>query len=272
MPRLSVSALAWPSSTDPAASPAFATILAQHGVARIDLVPTLVWPDWHFGRGAIRGLRDRFAAAGIAVCGMQSIFFKRADLNIFADADGWRRTRNHLARLAALAGQMGISAVAFGAPANRDPRALEPGEAWRLALARLREIAPIFHSRGAVLCLEPVPSGNFLRDHEETASFVRDTNVAGLGMVLDTAALHATVSDPVREVARFQDVVRHVHASEPGLGGFADPVIDHGGIADALVDTGYDGFVALEMIARDDANLNLHTALDALTRSYGRRT
>jgi sugar phosphate isomerase/epimerase len=271
MPRLSVSALAWPGSTDPEASPAFATLLARHGVARVDLVPTLVWPDWRFGHGAIRGLRTRFAEAGISVCGMQSIFFKRGDLNIFADADGWRRTRNHLARLASLAGQMGISAVAFGAPANRDPRSLEPGEAWRLALARLREIAPVFLARGAVLCLEPVPSGAFLRDHEETASFVRDANVAGLGMVLDTAALHATVADPVREVARFQDVIRHVHASEPGLGDFSDPVIDHDGIADALRRSGYDGFVALEMMARGDACLNLDTALDVLDRSYGRR-
>ena len=89
-------------------------------------------------------------------------------------------------------------------------------------------------------------------------------------MVLDTAALHATVADPAREVAGLLDVVRHVHASEPDLGPFTRPVVDHAAIAWALRRHSYGGAVALEMVARDDATANLDTALGMLTRFYGR--
>lgn len=268
--RLSVSALAWPGSTDPAVSPAFSAILDRHGVAGIDLVPTLVWPDWRFGQTAMHGLRARLAGAGLSACGMQSIFFRLAGLNIFAEDAGWTRTRRHLARLAILAGHMGIDAVAFGAPANRDPGLLDAGAAWRLARERLCGVAPFFAARGATLCLEPVPSGSFLRDHAETAAFVREADTRGLAMVLDTAALHATVQDPAREVAGLRDVIHHVHASEPGLGPFDAPAIDHESVGDALRRCGYDRVVALEMIARGDAATNLDTALSVLTRCYGR--
>jgi sugar phosphate isomerase/epimerase len=267
--RVSVSALAWPGSTDPAVSPDFAGLLARHGVGQIDIVPTKIWPDWRFRATDVQGLRTRLAGAGMSTPGMQSIFFKRVGLNVFADAAQWRRTRLHLDRIALLAHRLGIRAVAFGAPANRDPQGMEPGAAWRLALRRLRAVAPLFAARGTTLCLEPVPAGAFLRDHDETARFVREANVEGLAMVLDTAALHATVADPARAVARFLDVVRHVHASEPDLGPFATPAVDHAAIAWALRRQAYDGTVALEMVARDDAVANLDTALGTVTRVYG---
>lgn len=263
--RLSVSALAWPATTDPA----FLAILRAHGVGRIDLVPTLVWPDWAFRPADVRRLRAELAAAGIGFAGMQSLFFRRPDLNVFAPAAGWRRTRAHLARVARLAGLLGIGGVVFGSPANRDPGTLPPGEARRVALRRFRSLGPLFAAEGAVLCLEPVPTGPFLRDHAETAAFVREAAVPGLGLVLDTAALTATAADPAAAIAAVIDTVAHVHASEPNLGDFAAPAVDHAAVAAALRRHGYTGTVALEMAARGDVARNLDGALTILTRTYG---
>ena len=263
--RLSVSALAWPATTDPA----FLAILRAHGIGRIDLVPTLVWPDWDFGSADVTRLRADLGSAGIACTGMQSIFFRRPEFNVFAGDVGWRRTRRHLARVARLAGALGIGPVVFGSPANRDPGPLPPERARRVALRRFRSLGPLFAAEDAVLCLEPVPTGPFLRDHAETAAFVREAAVPGLGMVLDTAALTATAKDPSTVVASVMDVVAHVHASEPNLGNFALQAVDHAAIGAILRRQGYAGTVALEMAARDDIAGNLERALGVLVRDYG---
>jgi sugar phosphate isomerase/epimerase len=70
----------------------------------------------------------------------------------------------------------------------------------------------------------------------------------------------------VRENA---DILAHFHASEPMLGGFAEPSEGHTGAAVALREVDYAGWVAVEMRTQEDVLGALKTAAVFAMETYG---
>ena len=62
--------------------------------------------------------------------------------------------------------------------------------------------------------------------------------------------------------------MRHFHISEPELGSFASPVIDHGRIGAALRATSYPEFVSIEMRRQVDPVASVREAIDYAVAHY----
>ena len=133
-------------------------------------------------------------------------------------------------------------------------------------------MAPAFARHGACLCLEANPADygcDFMTSAADAARLVRAVAHPGVGLHLDTACMHLAGDDPRSLIETHADILRHVHVSEPFLGPFDSPVVDHAAIAAALRDIGYSGWVVLEMRATADPLAGLERAARFLAATYG---
>jgi D-psicose/D-tagatose/L-ribulose 3-epimerase len=266
---LTVSNIAWHDGADPA----FLSIVAAAGFGGIDLAPTKVWSDWQLPPDHGADFRRALAERGLATVGMQSLFFGMGSLNLFAiDPLDWQAFINHMETLAAIANATGATRVVFGAPVNRDPGNLDDQEAWELASKRLRDIGDRYAACGIQLCMEPVPvaiGGKFLRTTTETAKFLELVGHPAVRLNLDTAVLQQEAADIPRTIDACAGLIGHVHASEPKLGNFDNPLADHVAVSRGLRDIGYQGAVAIEMAAKPGLEAqNLKRALDYVGAIY----
>ncbi len=270
--HLSVSQIAWESGKDPA----FFDLLSSADFTRVDIAPTKIWPDWTISGPSPSEYKATLAARGMACSGMQSIFFGCKGLNVFGDDASWKALCAHFRVVSKMAGELGVKAVVFGAPVNRDPGD-NADDIMPRALERFGKLGDLAQAEGTCLCLEPVPAdlgSRFLRTTKETADFVRQLNHVGVKMNLDTAVLVAegwNAAETRAAVTQNIDVIGHVHASEPQLGPFTAPQGLHKDVAQALRDSGYKGDVAIEMRAAataDQSRANLIEALRFVAGAY----
>jgi sugar phosphate isomerase/epimerase len=264
--RISVSNIAWPAELD---AEAFA-LLAGLGVEGIEIAPTRVWPGWEgISAATVRELKEQVAAAGLVVSSMQSILFQKPELQLFGEGAEFAE---HLKYCAELAAELGAGAVVFGAPKNRDRGELSEEAAFARAVELFGPIAEAYRAAGAALCLEANPAQyacNFVTHGREAARLVRAVGSAGLRLHLDTACAGMAGEDVAELVRENADILAHFHASEPMLGGFAEPSAGHAGAAEALREAGYAGWVAVEMRTQEDVLGALGTAAGFAMETYG---
>ena len=264
--RISVSNIAWPAEVD---AEAYA-LLAGLGVEGIEIAPTRVWPGWEgISSSTIKALRYEVAAEGLRVSSMQSILFQKPELQLFGEGEEFAE---HLKFCAGLAAELGAGAVVFGAPKNRDRGAMTEKEAFARSVEIFGPIAEAYEAAGVALALEANPGlygCNFVTHASEAASLVRAVGSTGMRLHLDTACAALSNEDIRKLVRENADILAHFHASEPMLGGFAEPSKGHMGAAIALREVGYAGWVAVEMRTQEDVLGALKTAAGFAMETYG---
>jgi D-psicose/D-tagatose/L-ribulose 3-epimerase len=267
--RIAVSNIAWPAEVDWAAY----ALLAEMGVAGIEIAPTRVWPGWEgISDAAVGKLRREIEAEGLRVSSLQSILFQKPTLQLFSEGIAAEKFAQHLRFCAGLAAGLGAGAVVFGAPKNRDRGALSEEAAFARAVEVFTPIAEAYAAAGVALCLEANPAAyacNFVTHASEAARLVRAVGSAGLRLHLDTACAGLSGDDVAGLVLANSDILTHFHASEPMLGAFAEPSAAHGLAAKALREVGYKGWVAVEMRAQEDALAALEVATRFAVETYG---
>lgn len=267
---LTVSNIAWDDGSDPA----FLESVADAGFDGIDIAPTKIWPGWQLPDDCGASFRGQLDQYGLCAIGMQSLFFGAGTLNLFSQVDDdWQAFFSHMGKLAEIATATGATRIVFGAPASRDPHGLDADTAWQIACERLRLVGDLYQNRSIALCMEPVPSaigGRFLCSTMETADFLRAVNHSSVKLNLDTAVLLHENADILETITQCADIVGHVHASEPALGNFEHPRVDHAAVSAALRKVGYNGAIAIEMAAAPGVEeSNLVRALDYVKAIYG---
>ena len=263
---ISVSNIAWPAELD---AEAYA-LLAELGVAGIEIAPTRVWPGWEgISAASVKALRDEIEGSGLRVSSMQSILFQKPELQLFGEGEEFA---DHLKYCAGLAAELGAGAGVFGAPKNRDRGTLSEEDAFARAVEVFGPIAEAYAAAGVALCLEANPvqyACNFVTHGREAARLVRAVGSAGLRLHLDTACAGMAGEDVGELVRESAVILAHFHASEPMLGGFAEPSEAHVGAAAALREVGYGGWVAVEMRTQKDVLGALAQAAGFAVKTYG---
>jgi D-psicose/D-tagatose/L-ribulose 3-epimerase len=267
--KLAVSNIAWD-------EPENAEILAQFlalGVSGLEVAPTKLWPGWIGADLAqAEATRRSIAALGLQIPALQSVLFGLPELQLFGDAASRRLLVTHLARVAELAGALGAQAIVFGSPRNRDRGELGHAQAMERSIPVLRAIGDACAAAGTCLCLEPNPEAyncNFLTHWQDAAELAARIDHPGVGIHLDTACIHLAGDDAVEALAACGAVMRHFHVSEPELGAFAKPAIDHGRIGAALRASAYAGYVSIEMRRQADPAASVRTAIAYTLAQYG---
>jgi len=266
--KLAVSNIAW---DEPEHSQVL-ELLRSRSVSGIEVAPTKLWPDWQGAdrRAAERASRD-FTSQGFSVPALQAILFARPDLKVFGSAEQRRQLLAHIGLVASIAGGFGAQVLVFGSPKNRDRGSLSMEQALSQAVEFFTEAGEVCAAAGVRLCIEPNPKAyacNFITGWREAEELVRRIAHPGIGLHLDTGCIHMAGDDPIEAIMQCADITAHFHISEPGLADLSAPAVDHASVGRALVDSGYRGWVSIEMRRSEHPLQSIAEAVDKAAACY----
>jgi sugar phosphate isomerase/epimerase len=263
MPNLlSVSSLAWDASED---ALGFA-LLSELAVPATELIPARVE---QFGVDHYQRL---LAQNNLRAVAMQSIFFGSEGLHLLRDQEAFERLADHVEEVAAVASELEIPLGIFGAPALRSFTGGNGTGQESLGMERLRQLDRRLQACDFKLAIEPVPEAygcDFLTTSTAIAECLSSIDASHLVLMLDTACIELGGADLRTDVQTFAPQVPHVHVSEPNIGAFGTPAIDHVMVAEILAEQGYNGPLSIEMRRQEqDWQGNIRQAIAQVRESY----
>ena len=199
-----------------------------------------------------RELRAMVEDAGLATIGLHWLLAKTEGFYLTSpDPEVRRRTGDYLIALAEATRDMGGSLMVLGSPKQRD---LLPGvsndQALGYALEVFRRVMTAIGALGVDLCLEPLaPSEtNFLNTCAQARALIDQVNHPHFKLHMDVKAQSGEVGTTVLElIRRHARSAGHFHAQDVNLRGPGMGNVDFGPIMKALVDSGYDRWVSVEV-------------------------
>ncbi len=190
---------------------------------------------------------------GLAISGLHYLLLAPEGLSITSRDGGVRaRTIDVMRRLIELCADLGGSVLVHGSPAQR---AIEPGTARDVALARAREcfaaIAPDAERAGVTYCIEPLSPNQtpLINTVEEAAAIAEEIGSPAVRTMIDTCAAGNTETEPLDELATRWlpgGQIAHIHLNDPNRRGPGQGNLRFGPILAALQKQGYAGRCAVE--------------------------
>lgn len=264
--RLSVSNIAWDIADEPAA----ADLLAEAGLAHVDVAPGKYFADPAAATEAeVQAVRQWWADRGFQVVGMQGLLFGTTGLNLFSD-DGTMLDR--LAAQCRIGGLLGARALVFGSPKQRDRSGLDDGAARRIAVDFFRRLGDAAQAHGVTVCLEANPAmygGNFMLRTDEAADVVEAVAHPAVRLQLDVGTMAANDEDVDATIAAHAPLFGHAHASEPGLVTLGEAGALHGRAGEAMRRSRPELIVAVEMATQSAGLGAVAQALAVAKAAYG---
>src|SRR4051812_41396245 len=202
--------------------------------------------------GRLRELRSMAEDTGLAVIGLHWLLAKTEGFYLTTpDADVRRKTGDYLLALASATRDLGGELMVLGSPKQRD---LLPGVTYDQAMDYATEvftrIMPEIGGMGVDLCLEPLaPSEtDFLNTCAEANVLIARVDHPHFRLHMDVKAQSSEPEGTVPElIARYAAAAGHFHAQDVNLRGPGMGQVDFGPILKALVDSGYDRWVSVEV-------------------------
>ena len=199
-----------------------------------------------------RELRSMVEDCGLETIGLHWLLAKTEGYYLTSpDEATRRRTGDYLVALGEATRDLGGSLMVLGSPKQRD---LLPGvtldQANDYAVEVFGRIVPQLASFGVELCLEPLAPAetNFLNTCDEAEALIGRVGHPNLKLHMDVKAQSAEVAQTVPElIARHAFHAGHFHAQDTNLKGPGMGSVDFGPILKALVDSGYDRWVSVEV-------------------------
>ena len=199
-----------------------------------------------------RELRSIVEDAGLATIGLHWLLAKTEGFYLTTPDEATRRqTGDYLIALAEATRDLGGTLMVLGSPKQRD---LLPGvslqQATEYAVEVFGRIMPAVASYGVELCLEPLaPSEtNFLNSCDQAEALIARVGHPNLMLHMDVKAQSGEVGRTVPElIALHAAKAGHFHAQDVNLRGPGMGDVDFGPILKALVASGYNRWVSVEV-------------------------
>jgi sugar phosphate isomerase/epimerase len=229
-------------------------LAAALGYDGIELAPFTLGDEPHrLPSSEIRALRRGAADAGITITSLHWLLVAPAGLSITSeDAAVRARTLDVIARLVALAAELGATHLVHGSPAQR---VLPAGSEREAARARGIEAFAFAGERardaGVIYCIEPLDRSqtNFVNTIEEAAAIVHAIGNPALRTMLDTCSAVNTETETLDAlVARWlpTGLIAHVHLNDANRRAPGQGAVLFGPVLAALRAQGYAGTAAIE--------------------------
>jgi sugar phosphate isomerase/epimerase len=217
-------------------------------IAPFTLAPRITdLPPWR-----LRELRTIVEDSGLETIGLHWLLAKTEGFGLTVDdAETRRATAHYLVSLAEATQALGGSVMVLGSPKQRDlPTGVSYSQGMDRAAACLSAAMPAIGACGVELCLEPLAASetNFLTSIAQANDLIRRVDHEHLRLHLDVKAQSADPSGSVAELwTRFGGEAGHVHVQDPNLRGPGMGEVDFDPILGALVASGYDRWVSVEV-------------------------
>jgi sugar phosphate isomerase/epimerase len=197
-----------------------------------------------------RDLRRQAEDCGVTILGLHWLLAKTEGLHLTsADEATRRRTADYLIELARCCRDLGGDVLVFGSPAQRRiPAGATCPQATDHAVDTFRRAAPGFADAGVRLCLEPLsPSeADFINTAAEAVALLDRLDHPNFALHLDVKAMSTDGPAPDL-IRRHASRTRHFHANDPNKRGPGFGNTDFVPIFRALRDSGYAGWVSVEV-------------------------
>jgi D-psicose/D-tagatose/L-ribulose 3-epimerase len=197
-----------------------------------------------------REIRRAAEDAGLEIVGLHWLLASPKGLHIHTRDEALRRkTVDYLKALVDFAGDVGARVMIFGSP---NQRRLEDGDqqgAWERTQDSYRQVLPLLQARGVLLCQEslPGPEADFIMTAAEAARMVRELDHPHFRLMLDVKSMCSEDRPPAEIIREFAPLVEHFHANDANRRGPGFGDTDFRPIAAALRETGYQGYVSVEV-------------------------
>lgn len=196
-------------------------------------------------------LRTIAADHGLEIVGLHWLLAKTEGLHLTtADSATRLRTADYFRELADLCCDLGGSLMVLGSPQQRN---LEPNvdkaRAAEHAIEIFQKILPHLQEREVTLLMEPLTTGetNFCNTCAEAAEMIARVDHPRFRLHQDVKAMLGEGTDVPTLIREFADITEHFHANDSNLLGPGMGETDYVPIFEALRDTGYDGWVSVEV-------------------------
>ncbi len=209
---------------------------------------------WRMPAGRRGDIRNTCKAASVEVSGLHWLLAAPPGLSIASpDRTVWRKSVDVLRASIEICADLGGTYLVHGSPAQRrvtsadDARRVD--EAWAIA-------AQCAQQAGVTYCLEPLarPDCNYINTLAEAAVAVQRTGNPAFKSMVDTLAAATMEPEPVADAIRRwmpSGLIAHVQLNDRNRKGPGQGDDRFGPVMQALKDTGYDGWVAMEPFVYD---------------------
>ena len=226
--------------------------IAETGYTGIELAPfTLASRISDVTPERRRELRSQAEDHGLVICGLHWLLAKTEGFHLTTNDDSIRQaTTKYLIELGQACADLGGTVMVFGSPAQRS---LQPGvsraQAFENAADVFRKALPAFADRDVKIVMEPLTTRetDFVNTCAEAVELIDLVGHPNIVLHQDVKAM-LSESTPIPElIARYASITGHFHVNDDNLLGPGMGRTDYHPIVKALLDTGYSGWVSVEV-------------------------
>ena len=230
-------------------------LIASLGYAGVEIAPfTLADAPADLSPADRAGLTHDAEGAGLEVVGLHWLLAKTTGFHLTtADAAVREATARRLIELTDLCADLGGDVMVLGSPQQRN---LEPGMSLETATDHaaevLAQVVPRLEGRGVTLALEPLAPAetDFLTTCAEAVALAERVGSPRIRLHQDVKAMVGGEPEPPAAIIRrFPERTAHFHANDANLLGPGMGETDFAPILTALKETGYAGWVSVEVFA-----------------------
>jgi sugar phosphate isomerase/epimerase len=227
-------------------------LVADLGYTGLELAPFTLAPRiTDVTREQRQLLRRQAEDCGLTLLGLHWLLARTEGLHLTAaDPAVRRRTADYLTELARCCRDLGGDILVFGSPAQRRiPAGATREQAVQYAADTFRQALPVVADCGVKLCLEPLTpqETDFLTSCAEAVEVCDRLNHPNVMLHLDVKAMSSEATSPPELIRRYVSRTGHFHANDPNKRGPGFGKTDFVPIFQALRDSGYRGWVSVEV-------------------------
>lgn len=198
-----------------------------------------------------RKLRAEAEACGLKIIGLHWLLAKTEGLHLTAPEEAIRRrTADYLVELARCTHDLGGDLMVFGSPAQRRiPTGHTREQAVNFAVDTFQRAARGIADHNVRLCLEPLspPEADFINTCAEALEILHRLNHPNFVLHLDVKAMSTDEAPTPELIRRHGAIAGHFHANDVNRRGPGFGDTDFVPIFQALKDSGYPGWVSVEV-------------------------
>lgn len=228
-------------------------LIAEAGYEGIEVAPFTISarladvPDSVFGE-----MKQSAVDHGLQIIGLHWLLAKTTGLHLTSpEGNVQRATAEYLKLLARVCAKLGGRVLVFGSPQQRN---LLPdvtrNDAMKYAAEVFRAAMPAFADEGVELCMEPLTprETNFINTCAEAVELIRLVDHPSMKLHQDVKAMLGAEQESIPAlIAKYREICGHFHVNDTNLLGPGMGETDFHPILKALVDSGYSGWVSVEV-------------------------
>jgi sugar phosphate isomerase/epimerase len=196
-------------------------------------------------------LRSQAADAGVEIIGLHWLLAGTQGLYLTSpDASIRRDTADYIVALANAARDLGGSLMVFGSPKQRSLLpGVTPEQAFAWATEVFRRAMPAVADAGVNICMEPLSPAetDFITTCADGERLIAAVDHPNFRLHLDVKAMSSEPTPITDLIRRYGGKAGHFHANDANLRGPGFGDIDFVPIFRALQDSGYGGWVSVEV-------------------------